>query len=135
MYTSFPDWRSAVVTNFPSGREEIVRRTVKRRAASSNRVNTEYSLMFGSGRLMSAPVFTTMYVDPLSRIPAWGTSPAPILTPGMRTKYGEPSLFVKKSRNNPLDGSVLTLEANVRSEEHTYELQSRLHLVCRLLLE
>src|SRR5687768_17664133 len=25
--------------------------------------------------------------------------------------------------------------ANVRSEEHTSELQSRLHLVCRLLLE
>src|SRR2546429_2682144 len=30
----------------------------------------------------------------------------------------------------------LTLDAsNVRSEEHTSELQSRLHLVCRLLLE
>src|SRR2546422_4214548 len=26
-------------------------------------------------------------------------------------------------------------ELNVRSEEHTSELQSRLHLVCRLLLE
>src|SRR2546422_1812812 len=26
-------------------------------------------------------------------------------------------------------------QANVRSEEHTSELQSRLHLVCRLLLE
>src|SRR2546429_5085811 len=27
------------------------------------------------------------------------------------------------------------LQARVRSEEHTSELQSRLHLVCRLLLE
>src|SRR5687768_18245304 len=27
------------------------------------------------------------------------------------------------------------LRANLRSEEHTSELQSRLHLVCRLLLE
>src|SRR2546429_2486335 len=27
------------------------------------------------------------------------------------------------------------LEARMRSEEHTSELQSRLHLVCRLLLE
>src|SRR2546429_8916419 len=27
------------------------------------------------------------------------------------------------------------LESNKRSEEHTSELQSRLHLVCRLLLE
>src|SRR2546422_6230031 len=31
-----------------------------------------------------------------------------------------------------LDGGVLGL---LRSEEHTSELQSRLHLVCRLLLE
>src|SRR2546422_3553496 len=29
----------------------------------------------------------------------------------------------------------LTLERRPRSEEHTSELQSRLHLVCRLLLE
>src|SRR2546429_4170745 len=28
-----------------------------------------------------------------------------------------------------------TITSNVRSEEHTSELQSRLHLVCRLLLE
>src|SRR5687768_18148238 len=33
--------------------------------------------------------------------------------------------------------SYITLDAreNTRSEEHTSELQSRLHLVCRLLLE
>src|SRR2546422_7236147 len=31
--------------------------------------------------------------------------------------------------------SGLALDANGRSEEHTSELQSRLHLVCRLLLE
>src|SRR2546422_11329266 len=32
--------------------------------------------------------------------------------------------------------SITTVEnANERSEEHTSELQSRLHLVCRLLLE
>src|SRR5687768_18057936 len=30
---------------------------------------------------------------------------------------------------------VLQLDLHVRSEEHTSELQSRLHLVCRLLLE
>src|SRR2546429_4686566 len=36
-----------------------------------------------------------------------------------------------------LDTAVVTAFANdpVRSEEHTSELQSRLHLVCRLLLE
>src|SRR2546422_3295149 len=31
--------------------------------------------------------------------------------------------------------AVVQLERRARSEEHTSELQSRLHLVCRLLLE
>src|SRR2546429_1230913 len=31
--------------------------------------------------------------------------------------------------------AAATLSPNARSEEHTSELQSRLHLVCRLLLE
>src|SRR5687768_18266065 len=31
--------------------------------------------------------------------------------------------------------SIVLLEFEARSEEHTSELQSRLHLVCRLLLE
>src|SRR2546422_3460506 len=34
-----------------------------------------------------------------------------------------------------IDADVLVREAQARSEEHTSELQSRLHLVCRLLLE
>src|SRR2546422_2012076 len=33
------------------------------------------------------------------------------------------------------DLAVIPGASNVRSEEHTSELQSRLHLVCRLLLE
>src|SRR5687768_17819660 len=36
----------------------------------------------------------------------------------------------------PFEGGMFTLDAvDHRSEEHTSELQSRLHLVCRLLLE
>src|ERR1041385_9284267 len=35
------------------------------------------------------------------------------------------------SENNPIHNGL----AHYRSEEHTSELQSRLHLVCRLLLE
>src|SRR3982750_3002894 len=31
--------------------------------------------------------------------------------------------------------AAVSIAANTRSEEHTSELQSRLHLVCRLLLE
>src|SRR2546429_6589098 len=48
-----------------------------------------------------------------SRIPPRGPSPA------------------RPCRENPLPGRRRTR----RSEEHTSELQSRLHLVCRLLLE
>src|SRR5256884_5487033 len=39
---------------------------------------------------------------------------------------GAPTLFIQLSTNNVIIS---------RSEEHTSELQSRLHLVCRLLLE
>src|SRR2546422_2939260 len=35
----------------------------------------------------------------------------------------------------PLDSTETYLRTKKRSEEHTSELQSRLHLVCRLLLE
>src|SRR2546422_7283642 len=34
-----------------------------------------------------------------------------------------------------VDGAVVRRRGDPRSEEHTSELQSRLHLVCRLLLE
>src|SRR2546422_8540396 len=33
------------------------------------------------------------------------------------------------------EGAIAVVAASQRSEEHTSELQSRLHLVCRLLLE
>src|SRR2546429_1276335 len=41
--------------------------------------------------------------------------------------------IVVLSANSEVEDKVLLLE--LRSEEHTSELQSRLHLVCRLLLE
>src|SRR2546429_4041609 len=44
---------------------------------------------------------------------------------------GRRSLHLKLPRR----GSARSLARPVRSEEHTSELQSRLHLVCRLLLE
>src|SRR2546429_4838417 len=40
-----------------------------------------------------------------------------------------------RSGNADRGGDTSTLVQNRRSEEHTSELQSRLHLVCRLLLE
>src|SRR2546429_3054619 len=42
--------------------------------------------------------------------------------------------YPRREQDN-LGGSSPALMHRVRSEEHTSELQSRLHLVCRLLLE
>src|SRR3989449_11732297 len=39
------------------------------------------------------------------------------------------------TRRSPAPDEFGVAERHVRSEEHTSELQSRLHLVCRLLLE
>src|SRR5687768_17775847 len=50
----------------------------------------------------------------------------------------EPSCRSTSKRNSPTVWVTLTSRArwlSSRSEEHTSELQSRLHLVCRLLLE
>src|SRR2546422_5578804 len=43
--------------------------------------------------------------------------------------------LLTKSGQNQDTGSVKYNSTRSRSEEHTSELQSRLHLVCRLLLE
>src|SRR5687768_17648890 len=48
------------------------------------------------------------------------------------------TLFAASPPSQPADEIVeemLSRSLRVRSEEHTSELQSRLHLVCRLLLE
>src|SRR2546422_3028822 len=45
------------------------------------------------------------------------------------------SLGIKTSRGSPPDEIGERPRLAGRSEEHTSELQSRLHLVCRLLLE
>src|SRR2546422_6429837 len=43
--------------------------------------------------------------------------------------------YVLESTNPKVQGIDGAVRSYVRSEEHTSELQSRLHLVCRLLLE
>src|SRR2546422_7971440 len=47
------------------------------------------------------------------------------------------SLYVSRPRTNSSIARVVSFssKSTERSEEHTSELQSRLHLVCRLLLE
>src|SRR3989449_7178390 len=44
-------------------------------------------------------------------------------------------LLIKPGIASRLEHSIATALKLARSEEHTSELQSRLHLVCRLLLE
>src|SRR2546422_3891490 len=54
--------------------------------------------------------------------------------PGCRCRYGKPN---RRSEHEPVTvlQYALAKQHQPRSEEHTSELQSRLHLVCRLLLE
>src|SRR5256884_3626243 len=61
---------------------------------------------------------------------------AVIATPDMMRSAGKLGkvLGPRGLMPNPKTGTV-TFEVAKRSEEHTSELQSRLHLVCRLLLE
>src|SRR3712207_8434810 len=47
-----------------------------------------------------------------------------------RARYTIPSRFIEQKEQDGTAGAV-----NLRSEEHTSELQSRQYLVCRLLLE
>src|SRR2546422_5667376 len=54
------------------------------------------------------------------------TCALPISIPGVR---GNGASISSRTRSSPLS------KGWARSEEHTSELQSRLHLVCRLLLE
>src|SRR2546422_4012934 len=54
-----------------------------------------------------------------------------------RDRLGDILVKHEKITQEQLDAAIhrQTRERNKRSEEHTSELQSRLHLVCRLLLE
>src|SRR2546422_7759830 len=53
---------------------------------------------------------------------------------GLQTLYGHLSSIAVKLGDSVAKGQELG-RSGARSEEHTSELQSRLHLVCRLLLE
>src|SRR2546422_7433891 len=66
--------------------------------------------------------YTTLF---RSRIVAWASERRDSAT--MRLHIDRAVLVTRAAVHNPV--------RPVRSEEHTSELQSRLHLVCRLLLE
>src|SRR2546422_8363386 len=95
----------------------------------------------------SSPLFpsTTLFRSHAPLCPPYGTVPAgnvqpPPARPGIVAPFGdrridETPVGRKLHRHAPCYLSVgAGWSGPVRSEEHTSELQSRLHLVCRLLL-
>src|SRR5687768_18232554 len=62
-------------------------------------------------------------------------------TLGGSLSWDQPQQLAAFARESPFNGMAVPNDVTVtrqvlaRSEEHTSELQSRLHLVCRLLLE
>src|SRR5687768_18115714 len=84
-----------------------------------------YTTLFRSPDSALRPgLFATARIDLNRRQPAVVVPPAAVLT-----ESGTSRVFVLA------DGRVQERLVTIRSEEHTSELQSRLHLVCRLLLE
>src|SRR2546422_7897012 len=61
-------------------------------------------------------------------------APLPV-SRGKEEKTAKPGECVIAKPKEPLYTALARLRGLLRSEEHTSELQSRLHLVCRLLLE
>src|SRR2546429_6136778 len=53
----------------------------------------------------------------------------------VQDRWGKRAIRPRGRRGSTLGVNPFALPPRVRSEEHTSELQSRLHLVCRLLLE
>src|SRR5690625_6360136 len=71
------------------------------------------------------------YVHPVKKVKLevhWRLNPGPGKEPTFN------NLWKRKSQNS-LTNSVIYTLGKERSEEHTSELQSRGHLVCRLLIE
>src|SRR5687768_17730211 len=66
------------------------------------------------------------------------SNPGVLRIPSARLSWTEPAgrQFASEDRRRAEEsGPVSIFRGELRSEEHTSELQSRLHLVCRLLLE
>src|SRR3989442_4133684 len=71
--------------------------------------------------------YTTLFRSPLRQAPHHH----PAAGHGGQVGKGQPQGLVQRTARKPFDQR----HGNGRSEEHTSELQSRPHLVCRLLLE
>src|SRR5690625_6429989 len=75
--------------------------------------------------------------DPASLVPGIAFSHDPVLQ-GRSFAYRDTDyhrLGTANINNIPINQPIVQANNNQRSEEHTSELQSRGHIVCRLLLE
>src|SRR5687768_17847870 len=64
-----------------------------------------------------------------------GSTLFPYTTLFRSSKHVEQELATRSAQIFEMAGEEFNINSKIRSEEHTSELQSRLHLVCRLLLE
>src|SRR2546422_7817939 len=79
--------------------------------------------------------YTTLFRS-CSRLPApCSLLPAPSSEGTLAPRRAYDHIQQEVSYGSPHHSAVAVVQAPGRSEEHTSELQSRLHLVCRLLLE
>src|SRR2546422_3071455 len=90
--------------------------------------------MGGRGRQAGREALA-VYCRPLPPSAAFVSSPGRYRITRARSRVISPLPIIssRSDRIDLMDSSVST--TSMRSEEHTSELQSRLHLVCRLLLE
>src|SRR2546422_5345600 len=86
-------------------------------------------------KLLACPTAPRWSPDGAGLVSLPGTALIPRLPPRLRSGLRQNRDFGSGLRR-PLSASTsVDPSASLRSEEHTSELQSRLHLVCRLLLE
>src|SRR5438876_9096037 len=72
--------------------------------------------------------YTTLFRSPRSRLHV----PHPPARPGQEPDFSNLEISPAGAVNRP---DITAAVRDIRSEEHTSELQSPVHLVCRLLLE
>src|SRR2546422_7476231 len=89
----------------------------------------------GKGAIVNVSTMAADYA--VSGLSLYGSSKAAInlLTKAWAAEYGPSGIRVNAVSPGPTRTEGTDAMGEGRSEEHTSELQSRLHLVCRLLLE
>src|SRR2546422_4815095 len=97
-----------------------------------------YTTLFRSRLTPAGREVSLLAVDEAHCIVEWGNEFRPVYRRLDKYRYllGDPvTIALTGSATSATRAEILHVLRIPRSEEHTSELQSRLHLVCRLLLE